>query len=157
MAKKIRNILLITALLSAFTVLRTDAQRFVIGEKAPSVRVSEWLSPTQPSGGKAQLIEFFHSSNKQCPMRLAVLDDLAAQYPGKLEVIVVTKEPVEKIEGILQPAESHYFVASDDNGRTFASFGAQFVPYSVLIDKKGRVVWFGNPSSLDEATISGAL
>lgn len=155
MAKRMKNILILTVLM--LTAATASGQRLVIGEKAPSVRVKEWLSPSQPTGGKPQLIEFFHSSNKQCPMRLAVLDDLAERYAGKLEVIIVAKEPLEKISDILQAADSYYFVGLDDGGRTFAGFGAQFVPFSVLVDKKGRVQWFGNPSSLDEETISGVL
>lgn len=149
--------LLILITVSLATVFAASGQRLAIGEKAPSMRVKEWLSPSAPAEGKAQLIEFFHSSNKQCATRLGVLEDVAEKYSGKLNVIVIAKEPVEKVTPILDPASAAYYTALDEDGRTFADYGAQFVPFSVLVDKKGRIVWFGNPSSLDEKTISSAL
>lgn len=143
--------------LAMFVAGAVSAQKLVIGEKAPELKVAEWLSGEPSTEGKALLIEFFHTSSKPSVARLETLDSLANRYSDRLNVAVVSKEAKERVEEILQPGSRAYYPALDDAGRTFESFGVSFVPFGVLVDKKGRVVWFGNPSSLDEETLEGAL
>lgn len=147
----------ILTLLSFTTVLALKAQKLVIGEKAPDLKVKEWLSEKPSGGNQAELIEFFHTSSKQCSSRLAILNATAQKYAGKLTVILVAKEPADKIRPAVSPGNKKFATAIDDAGKTFENYGVQFVPFSVLVDKKGKVVWFGNPSSLTDDTISKAL
>lgn len=129
-----------------------SAQKLVIGEKAPEIKVKEWIADKPADENNARLVEFFHSGNKQCVTRLKELDRIAKKFK-KLNVIVVSKESAEKVSGILAPGSQSYYPALDDAGKTFENFGVQFVPFGVLIDKKGKVVWFGNPSSLSDDEI----
>ena len=147
-----KTLFLIAAL--ACMAFGAKAQRLIIGERAPELRISQWLGEIRPADEhKARLVEFFHSSNKICLERLQVLDELAQKYGNSLEVIVFAKEPSTKIIEVVQPAERKFATALDDAGRTFTLYGVRFVPFTVLTDSRGRVVWFGNPSSLTEEII----
>lgn len=139
--------------IAAFTA---KAQKLVIGEKSPDMKVKEWLSG-QPTEGGLRFVEFFHTSSKQCVARLATIDGVAKKYKGRLSVILIAKEPADKVKAVVSPGSKAFYTAIDDAGKTFDSFGVQFVPFSVLVDKKGRVIWFGNPSSFDESIISRNL
>ena len=103
----------------------SSAQKLVMGEKAPDMKVSGWISDRPAESGTAQLVEFFHSSNRQCHNRLPALDALAQKYSGKLTVIIMTKETAETVADILYPGSRSYYAAVDD-GRTFGNFGVQY-------------------------------
>ncbi len=133
-----------------------SAQRLVIGERAPEFTVSRWLT-AQPDDGKPMMLEFFHSSNPQSCSRLATLDRIARDNAGSLNVVVVTREDSGEVASMLTGGSPAYFVALDDGGKTFSAFAARYVPYCVILDKRGRVVWVGNPTSLDEETVLKGL
>lgn len=149
-----RALLLLTMIA---TSLSLTGQNLVIGDKTPELKVKSWLSATPSTNEKFVMIEFFHSSNKNSAERAAELNNLARAYGGSLVVIVVIKDQDSEARNLLITGNQSYYVAVDD-GKTFTSFGAQYIPYAVISDKKGRVVWLGNPGSLksnDVKTIIG--
>ncbi|MCD8103137.1 MAG: hypothetical protein LUE26_11320 [Alistipes sp.] len=136
--------------------LWAGAQNLVIGEKAPDLRVSEWLWDNPPAENKPKLIEFFHSGSPQCTSRVSDIESTAKRFESGLCVIVLAKEPPA---GVMQALgrRGTYFAAIDDGSRTFDGFGVRYVPFSVLIDGRGKVLWFGNPSSLTADEIGRLL
>lgn len=42
-------------------------------------------------------------------------------------------------------------------GSVFSAFSARYVPYSVIYDKRGRILWVGNPSSLSAADVADII
>ena len=102
-----------------FSAGSCPAQRLVVGEKAPELKVGEWLSHKDAlSDSRPTLVEFFFSRSEPSLRRLAALDD---------------------------------------GNRTFAAYGVQFVPFAVLFDARGRVVWFGNSSKFGDAELQREL
>lgn len=150
-----KRILSIAALLLA--ALPLSAQRLVIGERAPELKVERWLSAAPVAGTKAVMVEFFHSANQSSVERLARLDELARNNKDKLTVIIVTKESDPAVTGRLLEGNPSYYSAYDGGGAAFTSFGARYVPYAVIFDKRGRVLWVGNPSSLSDNDIATIL
>ncbi len=145
--------LLVFILLLGLAAPTALAQKLIIGEKAPDLRVKEWLSERRPTDGRAQFIEFYHSSSKVSNDRLAILDQIAKKYAEKMDVIVIAKEPSDKVAAIIKPQERNFCVALDDEGRTFKAYAIQYVPFSVVIDSRGRVVRMGNSASPEIETI----
>lgn len=97
---------------------------------------------------------FFHSSNKGCTASLDALRDLSNKLGSKLRIIIITQEDSDKIAPILTPYISERIgVALDHDKKVFGSFGVDFVPFSVLIDAKNRVLWMGNPQSMTSSFI----
>lgn len=75
-------------------------------------------------------------------------------YLTNLRIIIITQEDSEKIAPILTPYISERIgVALDHDKKVFGSFGVDFVPFSVLIDAKNRVLWMGNPQSMTSSFI----
>lgn len=147
--------LILTALFAIAAVASSSGQKLMIGEKAPDLKIKEWINQS-PAQGTARLIEFFHSANDQSHERLAVLDNYARKYSG-LTVILIAREDKPTIENTVAPSSRSFPVGIDDSGKTFSAYSVQYVPFSVLVDGKGKVVWFGNSSSLKESSISNAL
>lgn len=143
----------------ALALQAVAAQTLVVGEKVPDFRVREWADMRRPMAAphRMMLVEFFHSSNQESVNRLAELNRLAKQYAGGLTVIVITKEESPEVAGMLRKASALYYIGTDDNSRTFTAFGVQYVPYAVLIDPKGRLLWMGNSTTMTADVIENNL
>lgn len=142
-----------TTLLAAAGV---SAQTVIIGEKAPDIKVSQWISGGTKNN-TATLLEFFYSQSEPSKKRLPILDAIARQHGGKLNIIVISKEDPGKVAPLIDGNNYSFSVAIDDSGKTFSSYGIQYLPFSVLTDSKGRVVWSGNSSQLTNDIILKAL
>lgn len=147
--------LILTAVFAIAAIASSSGQKLMIGEKAPDLKIKEWINQS-PSQGTVRLIEFFHSTDEQSRERLSVLDDYADKYSG-LTVILVAREDKAAVESAAHPSSRPFPVGIDDDGKTFSAYSVQYIPFSVLVDEKGRVIWFGNSSSLQESSISNAL
>ena len=136
--------------------VNADAQRLVNGEKIPEIKVGEWLTPA----AKAEMpmyIEFFHPSSNACLKRIGVLEAMAVRYENAVEVVLFVRDDADKARSILAGKGYHFHAAMDDKGKTYSAFGVHYVPFGVLVNGKGRVVWFGNPASLTDTEIGKAL
>lgn len=145
-------ILLGMVLLLSNTLL---AQKLIIGVKAPDLKIKEWITDQQPNSGKPTLIEFFFSRSEPSCRRLTVMDSFAKKYGDSLNVIVIACEPKERV---LKATEKYIFaVGLDTDNKTFSAYGAEFVPFGVLLDDKNKVLWFGNSSKFGDQELQAAL
>ena len=145
-------ILLGMVLLLSNTLL---AQKLIIGVKAPDLKIKEWITDQQPNSGKPTLIEFFFSRSEPSCRRLTVMDSFAKKYGDSLNVIVIACEPKERV---LKATEKYIFaVGLDTDNKTFSAYGAEFVPFGVLLDDKNKVLWFGNSSKFGDKELQAAL
>lgn len=145
-------ILLGMVLLMSNTLL---AQKLIIGVKAPDLKIKEWITDQQPNSGKPTLIEFFFSRSEPSCRRLTVMDSFAKKYGDSLNVIVIACEPKERV---LKATEKYIFaVGLDTDNKTFSAYGAEFVPFGVLLDDKNKVLWFGNSSKFGDKELQAAL
>ena len=103
------------------------AQKLIIGVKAPDLKIKEWITERSLTNGRPTLIEFFFSRSQPSCSRLAVMDTLV------------------------------FAVGLDTDNKTFSAYGAEFVPFGVLLDDKNRVLWFGNSSKFGEKELQNTL
>lgn len=140
-----RNILITLLILLATFAAR--AQEIVIGERVPDFRPTEWLG-AQPSEDdrRATLVVFYHTESQPCVEALPQIDQLARAMKN-VRVIVVAMESKERIAPTLAKYMSaQFYVAIDQTGHVFESYGIRYVPFGVLVDSKGRAQWIGNPT-----------
>lgn len=149
-----RLLLLSAAVLMA--VVPLSGQKLVIGDRAPLLKL-QWLEKAPKTDGKYTMVEFFHSSNSASVNRLPVLHRLAVATEGKLAVVVVTRESDSSVKTMLTERNPAYYAALDPDGATFSAYRATYVPYSVIYDRRGRIVWLGNPTSLSNDDIMEML
>ncbi len=133
-------------------ILPLPGQKLVIGDRAPLLKL-QWLENAPKTDGKYTMVEFFHSSSSASVNRLPALHRLAVAAGGKLAVVVVTREQGDRIKTMLTERNPAYHAAFDPDGATFSAYKATYVPYSVIYDRRGRIVWLGNPTSLSNDDI----
>jgi thioredoxin-related protein len=72
-------------------------------------------------------------------------------------VIGLTDESNQVIRNFTKAVPIEYFAATDRNGKLNKHFGVQGIPHALLVDKTGKIVWEGHPSSLNDAEIAKVL
>lgn len=142
------------------------------GEPPPRLHVDRWLSRGPLSldameGGSVFVVEFWETTCRYCRDSIPFLIDLQRTYEAEgLKIVAVTSEDSETVTAFLEKqAETvNYWVAMDGEDRTFDAFQKALrfegIPHSVVIDKRGRMVWDGHPKDgLDQvvkAVIDGS-
>lgn len=143
-----KTVLLLLLALAA-PLSTTFAQNIALGQRVPELKVAAWLGGRQPAPAQATYIEFFHSSNPGCAESLERLREMTNKFGTKLRVVVLAREPEEKVAPLLSPYLSPRIgVALDPSGRIFSAFGVSYVPFGVLVDAKNRALWMGNSLQL---------
>lgn len=137
--------------------LSLSAQRVEVGARAPRIHNVEWISDKPEVSDKALMVEFFHSSNQECREHIDHLNALSCDYRRDMDVVMLTREPSEQVAGMLLHEYQYFYVATDESGDTFRAFDVRHVPYAVIISPKGRILWMGNPLTLNNSTIKKLL
>ena len=140
-----RNILI--TLLVLLTAFAARAQEIVIGERVPDLRPTEWLGAAPAEDDRrATLVVFYHTESQPCVEALPQLDRLVRGLKD-VRLIVVAMEPKERIApSLAKYMSAQFYVAIDQSGNAFDSYGIRYVPFGVLVDPKGRAQWIGNPT-----------
>ena len=83
-----------------FSAGSCPAQRLVVGEKAPELKVGEWLLHKDAlSDSRPTLVEFFFSRSEPSLRRLTVLDGFIRDHSERLNVILMVRESRERLAG----------------------------------------------------------
>ena len=135
-----------------------QAQNIIIGDKAPDLRIKQWLMDMQPEAAAYTCVLFYHSESPLCRKHISSVKSIAKEVDGELNIVILTKEKYGKAGVTLtEHLDDHIGVAFDDEGRTFRSYGVRFIPFCVIYDAKRKVVWCGHAGSLNEKTIERVM
>ena len=86
-----------------FSAGSCPAQRLVVGEKAPELKVGEWLLHKDAlSDSCPTLVEFFFSRSEPSLRRLTVLDGFIRDHSERLNVILMVRESRERLAAALE-------------------------------------------------------
>jgi peroxiredoxin len=145
-----------SVLAAAVLVAATTAAWAVdVGDKAPDLDVASWVQGEpvtleQLAGKKAVLLEFCSSTSEPCKKALPKLAKLAEKDRDALEVIVVSDESAELLKAFAESGKFTGRVACDSERNTSGPYlqGSRGkLPYAVVLDKTGAVVWKGEPGT----------
>jgi len=148
--------------LLAIGFLGSAAAAQAVGSTLPPVELENFTQTDARSYddlvGRAVLLEFFAHWCGPCSAQVPHLNELRQEYGGKgLSILGVTAEEQEVTEAWAKKHRPAYGYAYDPKRALSRHFGIRGIPYAVLVDPAGTVVWRGHPGSLDEATIEAAL
>src|SRR5262245_4297612 len=96
-------------------------------------------------GKAATVIVFWRNDRRMCVDELADLGpDVEKTFgPKGVAVIGIAEElPEADVKAALEKAESEFLNLLDADGKAFAKVGTQKLPWTLLVDAKGRIVWF---------------
>lgn len=85
------------------------------------------------------------------------LNVLQKQNPTKFYIVSMFNEPVQKVQAFINRDNSALAFAIDFEGNTFGKYKVSALPYGVLLNAKGKLVWQGKASDLTDAKVKRFL
>lgn len=138
------------ALMLGVTV-SASAQHVALGERVPKIKCDRWLDNKVPEKSQYTYIEFVHSKTIPCIRTFLQIQDDNAYFGNNLRAVIITKEAPEQISTQLRECVNDYVnVAFDVESEVFRKFRVRYVPFGIIIDHRRKVLWFGNPATLNE-------
>lgn len=134
------------------------AGRLKPGDTPPSMKIEKWFNGTPVNRfeeGKVYVVEFFASWCQPCRKSIPHLNKLQGEFKDQLVVIGLAASESEpnstRLERLLTAKKDilTYRVAYTSDEKTFKdwNWGARNtgLPWAFIIDKKGKLAWFGQP------------
>ena len=153
-----RHLLIACAAAALFAfVLNAESSKSMKGQNLPPLTL-EFPDGKIDVKGKPVILEFWATWCAPCRKGIPHLNALYKKYKSQgLEIIGITKEDEATVKSFLKKTPIDYPIAYDSN----RSFGQQFsitgIPHTVLVNKEGKIVWEGDPTSVTEKAIEDLL
>ena len=128
-----------------------------VGQTVPEIK-ADYVKGKPETAGKPMIVEFWATWCGPCRTSIPHLNEIYKKHKDKgLVVIGLTDESNQVIRNFTKQVPIEYFAATDRNGKLNKHFGVQGIPHALLVDKTGKIVWEGHPSSLNDAEIAKVL
>lgn len=116
----------------------------VLNQKAPEIKVEEWISQQPDLKGKFILIDFWATWCGPCRKTIPELNEIQKQFKNDLVVIGISDESAEKVKAMKEPV-IEYYNGVDPKATMKKALEVKGIPHVILIDPKGIVRWEGFP------------
>ncbi|MFC2120164.1 S41 family peptidase [Bacteroidota bacterium] len=152
----LQKLLLIVLFLSYCSELMSqDVNSIQLGKQASELQDIDWITkkPVEVSNKKNQVvvIDFFRTWYPPC--RFTIIDEIKAQKAlgNKVRFIGITDEPEWQIKLLKKslPSDFEWYVGNSYNDKALADIFANEklprIPYTIIIDRDGTIVWADSP------------
>ncbi|HUP59880.1 MAG TPA: TlpA disulfide reductase family protein [Thermoanaerobaculia bacterium] len=153
--------LLLLPLVCLVSISVADAQREE-GHIAPQMAFERILENGRSAKlelrGKAIVLDFWATWCSPCVAAIPKFNRLAVEFKDRPVVFLsVTDEPEEVVRKFLEKHPIEGFVAIDLDGSVFQQHNVKGRPFTVLIDRSGRIAAITDTYSLNKAAIEDLL
>lgn len=124
------------------------SDRSLISKSAPKLEVEKWNGEKPFTAGKNILIFCWTSWSQPSQKAVPELNALQKKFAENLVVVGVCAQEEEDLKRYAGPA-MEFPTAIDPNAKVTATIGASSVPFALLVDKKGIVLYQGHPGILN--------
>ena len=108
--------------------------------------------------GKAVVLDFWATWCSPCVAAIPKFNALVTQFDDRPVVFVsVTDEPEEVVRKFLEKHPIQGFVAIDADGSVFRQHNVKGRPFTVLIDRTGRIAGFTDTYSINRTAVENLL
>jgi thiol-disulfide isomerase/thioredoxin len=126
-------------------------EKSLLGKQAPALKAEAWIGESPTNKGKCTLYFFFGSWSVPCKRALPVLSGFEKKFEDKLEVVGVSAEPKTELQGLAE--QIGFPVAIDPRYVLAKAVGVTSVPAVMLTDRKGKILYLGHPTALNEEAL----
>lgn len=113
---------------------------------------------TKPETGKPLVIEFWATWCGPCHRLFPHLNQMTKELKGTdIQFVAVTNEPFNPTQEFVRVRQLNYPVAVDIRDEYGHALNVSYIPYAVIIDSAGEVVWSGHSGKLSRERIEREL
>ena len=110
----------------------------------------ETVSLGQFAGKKPVLLVFWATWCPHCNEAVPAINEMRSRMSGRLQILAIDfMESGEKVKSFMKRKNVTYPVLLDGNGKVARMYGVRGIPTYVLLDGKGRIVYFDNALPAD--------
>lgn len=144
-------------------ILVAPALALELGDKAPPLKVEKWVKgdPVEFKDGHVYVVEFWATWCGPCKKSIPHLTELQKEYKDKNVTIIGISSSDKSLDLVNEFVEERgdqmaYTVAYEpsDDKETFEAYMKPFnqrgIPTAFIVNKEGKLVWFGHPAAMDE-------
>ena len=131
------------------------SDKSLLGKPAP-VFPETWLGEKPKLEGKFVLAFVWTPWSIPCQKQIPVLNALQKKYAEELSIVAVTTEPEEAVLAMEQP-KVEFASALDPNAKLVAAAGITSIPYVLLSNPSGIVLYQGHPAALNSTNLAAIL
>lgn len=158
----------ITLVILSFITIYGISQQYLVGEKAPEIKVDNWIYPNiqvddwnfkevpEDLEGKTIILDLWFTKCAPCVASIPKLNMLVKKFPDII-FLSLTFENDSVIREFLDRMIMYYPVASYPEDKLIDEFGVCGYPTTYLIDKNGIIIWVGSPFELNEKMLRSIL
>jgi len=113
-------------------------------------RISEVIQQSKTASQKDNSLYFIDFWATWCAPCITVskyLEVLQKQYPNRLYIVSLSQESPDVINQFFKKHKTDLAVALDYEGETFKKYNVHSLPYGVLLNASGDVLWEGHPAN----------
>jgi cytochrome c biogenesis protein CcmG/thiol:disulfide interchange protein DsbE len=132
------------------------SERSLLGKLAPKLEVDKWLGDKPALEGKFVLISFWAPWSVPCRQEIADLNSFQKKYPEKLAVVGISADSEGAIAE-MPDAKIEYASGIDAKAKLSAAAGVTSIPFVLLCDPKGVVLFQGHPGALTDKKLQAIL
>jgi cytochrome c biogenesis protein CcmG, thiol:disulfide interchange protein DsbE len=132
------------------------SERSLLGKPGPALEVDKWLSEKPALDGKFVLISFWAPWSVPCRQWITDFNALQKKYADKLVVVGVCAGSESEIADLSEP-RIEYASAIDAKAKLSAAAGVTSIPFVLLRDPKGVVLYQGHPGALNDKKVQAIL
>lgn len=119
-----------------------------------TVQVSKTATDTEAS---LFFIDFWATWCKPCVYASEYLGVLQKQYPDRFYVVSLSEENPDIVKRFLKKNPTNLAVSIDYKGETFRANNTRTLPYGLLVNANGTVLWKGSPTDFKQADLERYL
>lgn len=160
---KKKNGIFLSFVLAAIIATPSESRGAELGMDAPPLQIAKFVKgdPVDLAKGKGSqvyVVEFWATWCPPCRESIPHLTELQKKFKDKnVTIIGVSDEAVDEVVPFVKEMgdKMDYVIAVDDEQKTAVNYMAAFdqdgIPTAFIVDKAGRIVWYGSPfGEMDE-------
>lgn len=143
----VKNVILTLALAFVFSLNKAMAQLPAVTLK--TMNGTEVRTDTLSNGGKPFIIDFFATWCKPCNRELDAISEVYEEWQEEtgVKIFAVSIDQAQNINKVKPLVSNHgweYEVLLDPNSEFKRALGCQMIPYTLIVDGKGEIVYKHN-------------
>jgi thiol-disulfide isomerase/thioredoxin len=126
-----------------------------LGKNGPGLEFEKWLSPVPVLKGKFVLLYCWAPWSIPCRKAIPQLNAFQKKFTDNLQIVALMSDSETDNEPL--DTKIDFASAVDIKGKLHNTLGVSMVPFVVLLDPKGLILYEGHPAALNEKQLQSIL